>query len=622
MNEFCSLFPTSKHPPNVLITGGAGFLGRPLALRLAEMGARVTVIDDFSTSLRKSIPPSERLQVVEGSVLDRQAVAKVAVGVDLVIHLAAVVGMRRAHADPPYAMRVADEGTANVLAATGTQPILLMSSSAVYGLESCESVVETDTISEVATLQYDGGQPGYACGKRRLELHGHRAIAARRPVMIVRPFNVVGPGQRADFGMVLPTFVRRACQGADLEIHDDGQQLRSLSDVHTFVECILRLLVTRDAWLPESSTVNVGTSVTTSMLALAKLVLEETGSNSRLRFVPYGSVYPGRHDVRCRRPDSGRLNRLIGEVTWPDIRSVVREFVVASRAEISAGIRDTCGLCGSCTLEPLVSFGRTRVVRCQDCGSGIVAVQKKRRANEEYARLYDVDADRAKAGASWSLLQAKGLLRGRRRILDVGCGCGQFLDRAREAGLDTAGIELDEVSAATAQQAGHTVWKQSASDGPWPAEARCDLVTCWDIVEHLDSPGEALKWAALALEPGGLLVVTTPFLGNIYDRAGLALHRATRGKAAQLLRMCWSDEHIYRFHVAGLASVVQRIGFEDVRAEERLLLSLQTDRYAGGAVLPSWTGLGPIDRTLSRFGVAASKAIGFKNKVVLVARKA
>jgi UDP-glucose 4-epimerase len=615
------LFPGSGNPPNVLITGGAGFLGRHLTQRIAEAGARVTVIDDFSTGLRDGLTPSEHLRVVEGSVLDRTAIAEAAVNADLILHLAAVVGMRRVYADPAWTLRVSDEGTANVLEVTRGQPVLLMSSSALYGLESRELAVETDAISYELTLNYDGGRPGYACGKRMLEHHGKAAMASGRPVMILRPFNVVGPGQRSDFGMVLPGFVRCARNGAPVEIHDDGQQVRSFGDVHTFVECVLRLLVTREAWRPDSNPINVGTPVATSILDLAKIVLEETGSDSRLKFVPYEKVYPGKHDVRHRRPDIARLTGLIGDVAWRDIRSVVREFVATVPGTVVTAPGGTCGLCGSRAVTPLVSFDGTQVVSCEVCRSGFVAAQSKRRAEAEYARRYDADADSKKARTCWRLMETAELLGGCRRILDVGCGSGHFLNLAREAGLDTAGIELDEASVAAARGSGHTVYKQSASDGPWPEEARCDLVTCWDILEHLNLPGDALKWAALALKPGGLLVVATPFLGSIYDKLALALHRATMGKAAQLLRMCWSADHLYRFHVNGLVEVVRRGGFEDVTAERRLMLSLRPDRYAGGAILPNWTSVGPIDHALSRLGVAVSKTFGFSNKMILVARK-
>src|SRR5262249_39910946 len=163
------------------------------------------------------VPPSEHVKVVEGSVLDRATIARNVVDIDLVLHLAAIVGMRRVYADPIYAMRDSDEGTPNVLAATGTRADVVLSSAAVHGLEAREVADETDAISDASILKYDGGHVGYAYGKRMLEVHGQTAMAAGRSVMILRPFNVVGPGQREDFGMVLPGFVRRARDGEPLQ---------------------------------------------------------------------------------------------------------------------------------------------------------------------------------------------------------------------------------------------------------------------------------------------------------------------------------------------------------------------------------------------------------------------
>jgi UDP-glucose 4-epimerase len=335
MKEFRLPFEESRLPAHVFITGGAGFLGGHFVKSLLRTASRVTVLDDFSTGLQRNLPASANLRCVHGTVLDRRAVATAASDADLVLHLASVVGMRRAHADPSYAFRVSDEGTANVLAMT-RQPILLMSSSSVYGLQSRELACETDEISYARTLEYDGGHPGYACGKGALERHGLAAMASGRPVMIVRPFNVVGACQRSDFGMVLPTFVQRARARVPLEIHDDGRQLRSFGCVYTFIDCVSRLLQSGDAWKPGATPVNIGNPVSTSMLTLAQVVLEETGSDSSLEMIPYERVFPGKKDVRHRHPDCSRLERLIGCVQWPDVRSVVRHFLRESETPVQA----------------------------------------------------------------------------------------------------------------------------------------------------------------------------------------------------------------------------------------------------------------------------------------------
>jgi UDP-glucose 4-epimerase len=319
----------------VLVTGGAGFLGSHFVDRLLAMGASVTVLDDFSTGLRSNLPAdrlaSERLRVVSGSVLDDDAVESASRDCNLVMHLASVVGMRRAHAHPAHALRVSDEGTAKILAATDHKPILLMSSSAVYGLDARPDAHEEDPILEPSLHAYDGHRPGYACGKAALERHGRAAMARGRAVLMIRPFNVIGPRQRDSFGMVLPNFVMRGLASQPLEIHGDGLQTRSFGDARTFVEYSMRLMANAEAWRPENTPVNVGTTRETSVLDLAKMVIDVTASSAGYQLRPYEQVFPGKQDVQRRRPDLRRLHRLVGPLDWPELRDVVRDYVDQAR---------------------------------------------------------------------------------------------------------------------------------------------------------------------------------------------------------------------------------------------------------------------------------------------------
>jgi UDP-glucose 4-epimerase len=312
---------------HVLVTGGAGFLGGHLVRRLLAEGRRVTVLDDLSTGALGNLPAHPALDVRTASVLDEQAVARAARGITAVHHLAGVVGMALATRRPAHAHAVSEEGTRLVLAATGDAPAVLYSSSAVYAFAGADGAREDATVDERDVLAYDGGAPGYAGGKLALERLGREAAADGRHVLVVRPFNVVGPGQSDAYGMVLPSFLRHALAGEPLIVHGDGRQRRAFGDVHTFVDCVLRLAGTEAAFGPDGGVVNVGAPVGTSVLELARLVLSETGSSSLLRFLAYAAVYPGRRDVRSRVPDPARLQRLIGPVHWPTVREIVRGTV-------------------------------------------------------------------------------------------------------------------------------------------------------------------------------------------------------------------------------------------------------------------------------------------------------
>jgi len=321
----------------VLVTGGAGFIGSHLVRRFVELGHEVTVLDDFSTGRAENLSSAAPVRIVNGSILDSHAIAEAAQDAELILHLASIVGMRRAHAEPALSMRISDEGTSKLLAATGMVPIVLMSSSSVYGLESSGMVREEDQITAEEALEYDGGKRGYASGKHVLERHGLAAMSTGRRVQILRPFNVVGPRQRDDFGMVLPNFLRRAIAGLPLQVHDDGLQVRSFGSIHTFTDCVFRLLGSENAWRPGATPINIGTSTVTSLIDLAKIVLQETGSNSSIEFIPYKKIFPGKRDVRHRRPDNTRLEQLIGPLEWADIRMIVRDCLAELRVSRAPG---------------------------------------------------------------------------------------------------------------------------------------------------------------------------------------------------------------------------------------------------------------------------------------------
>ena len=338
-------FRTSFHDRPVLVTGGCGFLGRALVARLRAGGARVRVLDDCSaTGGVCLLEPDAGTIFRRGSVTDEQAVREIAEGVELVIHLASVVGMRSVHKDPERAFQVSDRGTATVLAATGDAHAVLVSSSCVYGLRAAEPAREFEAPTESACLAYDGGRRGYACGKLRLEQHGAAARREGRPVLILRPFNVVGPGQDPEQGMVIPTFVRSALRGEPLRIFGDGNQTRCFSGIDYFVERVLALLALPEAWTAEDATYNIGSTEATSIGELARLVIEAAGSPSTVEHVPFEQAYPGRRDVLHRKPSEAALDRILGPPSWPPIETIVTQVVAkAARAVSETGAKDARG---------------------------------------------------------------------------------------------------------------------------------------------------------------------------------------------------------------------------------------------------------------------------------------
>lgn len=331
--------PPTQSYRHALVTGGCGFIGHHLVARLLGHGASVTVLDDLSTGRRENLPEHRDLEWIEGSVLEPVAVERASRGAEVIFHLASMVGMRRVVSAPRESFRISTEGTRNLLAASGTTPVVALSSSSVYGLQSHGRVAERDVEHGEPALTYDGGEPGYATGKWKME---KRVLAARddRPVLVLRPFNVIGEGQSGSYGMVVPRFLAQARAGEPLSIYGDGSQQRTFCCVHGFVDRLLSLAGLPAAWRAAHPVFNVGCDQPTAIGDLARIVLEETGSSSTVRRVRYDEVYPGRRDVQSRSPSLERIDRLLGPRPWPGIRTVIRRLVAAG--EPGGAQREAC----------------------------------------------------------------------------------------------------------------------------------------------------------------------------------------------------------------------------------------------------------------------------------------
>jgi SAM-dependent methyltransferase len=281
-------------------------------------------------------------------------------------------------------------------------------------------------------------------------------------------------------------------------------------------------------------------------------------------------------------------------------------------------------VCLGPALKGFVRFAGTAVGFCPGCQSGVV-VEVESGANgggakEDYSMRYESEMLATKALTCWEIVRREmsGQLDGR-RLLDLGCGHGTFLDVARRAGLRTAGVEVASGAADATEAKGHQVFRGSVEVSFCRPDERFDIITMWDILEHLCRPRPALQNAYERLAEGGRLFVLTPMMGSPYDRWGRHLHGLTGGRCDQLLRMCWDRNHLFRFAREGTRRVLLSIGFTKVSVSPLLLLSLRADRYAGGSILPHWTGVESIDRLLSRAGVRLAKIFGLHNKLLIVA---
>ncbi len=298
---------------NALITGGAGFIGSYLAEALIKRGDRVTVIDDLSTGNRENISDisgDEKFLFVEGTILDEKLMGDLVEECEVVYHLAAAVGVKFIIDNPVKSIEINVKGTEIVLkvANTFTTKVFLSSTSEVYGkTENGLFKEDSDRVVGATTIR----RWSYSCSKA---LDEFLCLAYYRekelPVVIGRLFNTCGPRQTGKYGMVIPRFVKQALSEEPLTVYGDGKQTRSFCYVEDTVRAIIDLAEEPKA---VGEVFNIGSEEATIIEDLARKVIELTGSNSDIVYVPYEEAYEeGFEDMRHRVPDISRIRNLIG----------------------------------------------------------------------------------------------------------------------------------------------------------------------------------------------------------------------------------------------------------------------------------------------------------------------
>lgn len=298
---------------NVLISGGAGFIGSHLAERLVKDGHDVVVLDDLSTGSLSNIAKLKKqknFKCTIGSVQDKSLVMNLVEKCDIVIHLAAAVGVKFILEHPSYSIHNNVIGTENILyaAANRKKKVFIASSSEVYGKSVDIPFSEENdlVLGSTANLRWS-----YACAKALDECMALAYSQENKVDVIVgRLFNTTGPRQSDRYGMVLPSFITQACNNSPITVYGTGEQSRSFCHVLDVVESIVRLIKNPDAL---GEIINIGNDREISILELAKLVKDVTGSRSKIESLPYEAAYTyGFEDMQRRVPDISKLIRYTG----------------------------------------------------------------------------------------------------------------------------------------------------------------------------------------------------------------------------------------------------------------------------------------------------------------------
>lgn len=323
---------------NILITGGAGFIGSHLAERLLADGHRVTILDDLSTGRYSNIAHLEGqggVEIIIETVLNESLMEMLIQRSDRVFHLASAVGVKLIMEQPVKTIETIFGGTDIVLryCTRYRKRVLIPSTSEVYGKGTAVPFQEDDDVVTGATSKH---RWAYACAKA---LDEFLALAhwreTRLPVAIIRLFNTVGPRQTGQYGMVVPRFVEAALKGEPLVVYGDGQQSRCFGHVADIVDGLTRVLETPTCF---GQVINLGSDLEVSIDGLAKLTVKLTDSRSEIHHVSYSEAYgEGFEDMRRRVPSLEKAARLLNYRPTRDLPTIIQDVAAELREQMDGG---------------------------------------------------------------------------------------------------------------------------------------------------------------------------------------------------------------------------------------------------------------------------------------------
>jgi UDP-glucose 4-epimerase len=318
-----------------LVTGGAGFIGSHVVDGLLARGDSVIALDTLSTGQLSNLEIARtfpNFRFVHGSVLDELMVDELVHQCDVVIHMAAAVGVKLVVEQPLKSLTTNIRGSQVVIEAAHRyrRKILVTSTSEIYGKNS------SGPLDEAADRIL--GSPGvvrwaYSTAKAVDEIlagcyHRERGL----PTIVVRLFNTVGPRQSHAYGMVIPRLVRQALRNEPVTVFGDGRQTRCFAHVADVVDALLRLL---DESAAIGQTFNIGSAQEISIRRLAETIKSRCGSESPIQLVPYDEAYgAGFEDMQRRVPETGKLRALTGWAPRHSLDDVLSDAIAQAKRDL------------------------------------------------------------------------------------------------------------------------------------------------------------------------------------------------------------------------------------------------------------------------------------------------
>jgi UDP-glucose 4-epimerase len=309
----------------VFITGGAGFIGSHLADHYVNAGHAVTLLDNFSTGSISNIAHLEdKVTTIDGDIRNIELVDQQTKDSDLVLHMAAALGVNTILESPLESMSTNITGSEVVLnaAAKHNKRIIIASTSEIYGKNPKQPLSEGDdrVVGAPQKIRWTYSDAKAIEEAMAFALHQEKKLA----VTTVRLFNTVGPRQTGRYGMVVPRFVHAAIKNEPITVYGDGTQSRVFCHVADAVEAIVMIA---DNASTIGDVYNVGGTGEVTIKQLADQVLSVTGSKSAITYTPYSDAYPaGFEDIQRRVPDISKVKTAIGWAPTKDLRQIISDI--------------------------------------------------------------------------------------------------------------------------------------------------------------------------------------------------------------------------------------------------------------------------------------------------------
>lgn len=316
----------------VLITGGAGFIGSHLAEAYLADGHQVAILDNLTTGSSANIAHiADRLEIHNGDIRDGALVDSLIAEADLVLHMAAALGVKNIMDNTVESVDINFTGSDIVLkcATAHNKRIIIASTSEIYGKNPQQPLnEESDRVvgapQKIRWTYSDAKALEEAIAHTLHRTHGLK-------VTTVRFFNTVGPRQTGQYGMVLPRFVSAALKNEDITLYEGGSQTRVFCHVDDAVRAV-RAIAADDSTI--GNYFNIGGVGEVSIKELAEKVIARTNSQSQLVNIPFDQAYgPGFEDMQRRVPDISKIKAALGWAPTHTLDSIIDDVAAFLRTQ-------------------------------------------------------------------------------------------------------------------------------------------------------------------------------------------------------------------------------------------------------------------------------------------------